>query len=408
MTVTASRRTQHPPVRLAHLGLGAFHRSHQAWFTEETNIATGDLWGIAAFTGRSPRAAELLARNDGVYTLLERSAEGDRAQIIQAIVRAESGQDDARWLAVLTDPNLSVLTVTVTESGYSSTAFPPSRIARGLVARHAVDAGPIAVVSCDNLLGNGRVLRDAVLSAAGRHAEIVARTASFVDTVVDRITPEVTPADLARVQEIVGWDDPSAVVTEPTAEWVLAGEFPAGRPEWERAGARFVGDVRPYEERKLWLLNAGHSFLAAAGRLAGYETIAEAYADAQMRATLEELWAEQRVMIELTSDEIDRWLTSVGDRFANPRIVHRLDQIARGSAIKMALRLVAPIRRRAEAGLPAGDAQLSALDSWVRSLLELEPLDEPARSLAVELSSIDKRDRVRSVIDHLGDQGVLQ
>ncbi|WP_349885149.1 mannitol dehydrogenase family protein [Microbacterium sp. WHRI 7836] len=407
--MTGPARTQHPPLRAAHLGLGAFHRAHQAWYTQQANerAAADDGWGIAAFTGRAPEAAELLSRNDGVYTVLERSAEGDRATTVQSIVRAVPGSDERAWLDTLADPRVAVLTVTVTEAGYSAGSGVPRRIAEGLVARADAGAGPIAVVSCDNLAQNGRVLSDAVRKAAGSQAARISDIASFVDTVVDRITPAVTPADIDAVRKLTGLDDPSAVVTEPFAEWILAGEFPGGSPDWARAGARFVADVGPYEARKLYLLNAGHTFLAAAGRLRGYDTIAEAFGDADLRADTEALWAAQRTAVDLPVAELDGWLDDLRLRFSNPRIAHRLDQIRRDSPIKVALRLVAPLRRRREAGDAADDAQLHAVESWIRSLVELDPTDPATAVIARTISAVPAADRARTVIDHLTPEGTL-
>lgn len=389
--------------------MGAFHRAHQAWYTQQVNDRAGadDGWGIAAFTGRTPEAAELLSRNDGVYTVLERSAEGDRATTVQSIVRAVPGADEASWLAVLADPQVAVLTVTVTEAGYSAGSAVPGRIADGLIARADADAGPLAVVSCDNLPGNGRVLRDAVLKAAGAEAARISDTASFVDTVVDRITPAVTAVDIDAVRKLTGLDDPSTVVTEPFTEWILAGEFPGGAPDWAQGGARFVADVGPYEERKLYLLNAGHSFLAAAGRLRGYETIAEAFDDRDLRGDTEALWAAQRTAVDLPVAELDGWLGDLRVRFANPRIAHRLDQIRRDSPIKVALRLVAPVRRRREDGLAVDDAQVHALETWIRSLLELDPTDTATAAVARTIGAVPESDRTRTVIDHLTPEGTL-
>lgn len=406
--MTGPARTQHPPLRAAHLGLGAFHRAHQAWYTQQANdrASAHDGWGIAAFTGRSPAAADLLSRNDGVYTVLERSAEGDRATTVQSIVRAFPGSDE-RWLDTLADPRVAVLTVTVTEAGYSAGSGVPGRIAEGLIARADAGAGPLAVVSCDNLPHNGRMLRDAVRDAAGSQAARISDIASFVDTVVDRITPAVTPADIDAVRELTGLDDPSAVVTEPFTEWILAGDFPAGAPEWSQAGARFVADVGPYEARKLYLLNAGHSFLAAAGRLRGYETIAEAFDDVDLRADTEALWSAQRSAVDLPPTELDGWLDDLRLRFANPRIAHRLDQIRRDSPIKVALRLLAPLRRQREGGGPVDEAQLHAVEAWVRSLVELDPTDPATAALARALSALPVGERVRTVIDHLTPEGTL-
>ncbi|WP_353114426.1 mannitol dehydrogenase family protein [Microbacterium sp.] len=401
---TGPVRTQHPPVRAAHLGLGAFHRAHQAWYTAR---ATPD-WGIAAFTGRSPDAAVRLAAQDGVYTLLERSAAGDRPETVQSIVRAVSGADEAAWLGTLSDPAVALLTVTVTEPGYAVSAGPPARIAAGLSARRAAGAGPIAVVSCDNLLGNGRLLRDAVLAVAGVDAGWVAENVSFVDTVVDRITPATTAEDVAIVQELTGVDDPSAVVTEPFSEWVLSGDFPAGRPAWEDAGARFADDLRPYEERKLWLLNAGHSLLASAGRLRGFTTIAEAFADPELRALTEALWQEQRVVVDLPDAELDPWLDALRTRFDNPRIAHRLDQIRRDSPAKIPQRILAAARRREESGLGLGDAQRRALQAWVDGLLTLEPTDDASAALARALDGVPAADRVDTVLTNLTPEGALK
>lgn len=407
--MTGPARTQHPPLRAAHLGLGAFHRAHQAWYTQQANdrATADDGWGIAAFTGRAPEAAQLLSRNDGVYTVLERSAEGDRVTTVQSIVRAVPGSDERAWLDTLADPRVAVLTVTVTEAGYSTGSGVPRRIAEGLIARADAGAGPIAVVSCDNLPRNGRVLSDAVHNAAGAEAGRISHIASFVDTVVDRITPAVTAADIDAVRELTGLDDPSAVVTEPFTEWILAGEFPAGAPDWSQVGARFVADVGPYEARKLYLLNAGHSFLAAAGRLSGYETIAEAFDDAALRADTEALWAAQRAAVGLPAAELDVWLDDLRVRFSNPRIAHRLDQIRRDSPIKVALRLVAPLRRRRDAGDVADEAQLHAVETWIRSLVELDPTDPATAAIARTISAVPAADRARTVIDHLTPEGTL-
>lgn len=389
MTNATPTRTQHPPVRAAHLGLGAFHRAHQAWYTARAGETAGqDAWGIAAFTGRSPGAATALAAQDGVYTLLERSADGDRPELIQSIVRAVPGSDDDAWLGTLADPAVALLTVTVTEPGYAVTAAPPARIAAGLSARRAADAGPFAVVSCDNLLGNGRMLRSAVLAHAGADADWIRENVSFVDTVVDRITPATTAEDVAAVRALTGVDDPSAVVTEPFSEWVLSGAFPAGRPAWEAAGARFADDLRPYEERKLWLLNAGHSLLASAGRLRGFATIAEAFADDELRTLTEALWREQRAVIDLPDAEIAPWLAALRVRFDNPRIAHRLDQIRRDSPAKIPQRILAAARRRQDAGLGIGEAQRTALRAWVDSIVVLDPTDDASAALATELASL--------------------
>ncbi|WP_375383768.1 mannitol dehydrogenase family protein [uncultured Microbacterium sp.] len=386
---------------MAHLGLGAFHRAHQAWYTQH---AGGEPWGIAAFTGRRPDAADALVAQGLRYTLITRSTDGDTGEGIDAIVAAHDGRSDA-WARTIADPEVGVLTVTVTEAGYRPGATPPERIAHALRARADAGGPGLAIVSCDNLPGNGQALRRAVLAAAAPDlVEWIAANASFVDTMVDRITPATTEADRVVARALSGWDDRDPVVTEPHAEWYLAGGFPSGRPGWEGAGARFVDDVAPYEERKLWLLNAGHSLLAATGRLRGLETIDEAVADPELGALVEALWAEQRVVIDLPAHEIDTALDALRTRFANPRIRHRLDQISQGAALKLGVRILDPIARRREVGLGPGDAQLQTLLAWGQ-LVERSPGDAAEAALARRLAGAGDSSRLGIVIDTLTPHG---
>jgi fructuronate reductase len=376
MATIADTRTRRPPARIAHLGLGHFHRAHQAWYTqhadERADAGASDGWGIAAFTGRSPRAAEALAAQDGVYTLITRAADGDSAEIVQSVVRAHDGAGPD-WERTIADPDVAVLTVTITERGYEPAGHQGEsagqRIARGLLARAQASAGPIALVSCDNLSGNGAALRRIVLDAV-HDADLAAwieSNASFVSTMVDRITPGTTDADRATARELTGYDDAAPVVTEPFSEWVICGDFPAGGPAWETVGARFVDDVEPYERRKLWLLNAGHTLLAATGIPRGHETVAEAFGDTQCRMLLEDLWAEARVVLPFDEETTDASLAALRARFANPRIAHRLAQIDDGSLQKLRQRQAAIMTARLEAGEEPGTASLATIEEWGRA-----------------------------------------
>jgi fructuronate reductase len=385
------RRHRHP-VRVAHLGLGAFHRSHQAWYTQAANEAGGE-WGIAAFTGRSPEAARMLAAQDAVYTLVERGPAADAFTPIDALSRVHDGADADTWRGTLADPEVAVLTLTITEAGYRPGSAAPARILDGLRARSAAGAGALAVVSCDNLPHNGRTLRDAVLTLADPGSDLAAwveENVSFVSTMVDRITPATTDADRAAVRQAVGWDDAAPVVTEPFTEWVLAGAFPAGRPPWEAGGARFVDDVEPFERRKLWLLNAGHSLLAYHGLLRGLPTVAAAMADAAVRDELERLWAEQRTELPFDAPTVDAALAALRDRFANARIEHRLAQVAADGSQKLGPRILDPLRSRLAAGRDPGEAQLGVLAAWAAHLTTPERRDPAADALAERLR--DTRD----------------
>lgn len=345
--------------RLAHLGLGGFFRAHQAWYTERANAAGGEQWTYTAFTGRSPELAAALTAAGNEYTLVERAADGDTSSTVRAVAASFAGGDTDALTSAFSDPELAVVTVTVTESGYDAAASPaPGRLLDGLAARRASGGGPLALVSCDNLSGNGDVLHGAIVRLAEASdlslVRWIERNVTFPSTMVDRITPHSA--------------DPLTVVTEPFSEWVIAGDFPAGRPEWEAVGVRFVDDVAPYERRKLWLLNAAHSTLAYLGLLRGVETVDEAFADAELRAAVEELWAEVRPVLGFSDSETDAALAALRTRFANPRIAHRLEQIARQGREKLAQRQQAIMAARVEAGLTPGvacEATIAAFDDLV-------------------------------------------
>jgi len=277
-----------------HLGLGNFFRAHQASYT--ATAPDGPDWGIAAFTGRSPRLADALTAQSCLYTLVVRGPESDECRVIDAVAAAYPGSDLDAWRDQMMRPELAIVTLTVTEAAYlrardggldtdnadvrhdvhvlrgaasGAVRTVPGRLVAGLAARRAAGAGPLALVPCDNLPENGaaveRVVTDLTVLVDAGLADWVRNNVSFVTTMVDRITPETTPEDVRTVAESTGYDDAAPVITEPFTEWVLQGDFPAGRPRWEGAGARFVTDIVPHEQRKLWLLNGGHSLLAYAG-----------------------------------------------------------------------------------------------------------------------------------------------
>jgi fructuronate reductase len=352
-----------PPVRIAHVGLGAFFRAHQAFYTAHASDA-GD-WGIAAFTGRSPGAAAALSGQDGLYHLLTRAADGDSVEVVPSVSAAYDGNDEARWRRAFTAPELAVVTLTVTEAGYRSGSPVLDRLLAAFSARRDAGGGPLAVAPCDNLPDNGAVLRRALLERASEDMrEWLAEHVSFVSTVVDRITPATTDEVRATVRALTGVDDAMPVVTEPFAEWVLAGSFPAGRPDWASAGAQFVDDLAPYENRKLWMLNAAHSLMAYAGSARGHATVADAIGDPEIRRRVAEWWDESAPHVGLpVADYLDALMT----RWENPRIEHRLAQIAGDGSQKLPVRVL-PVAR---AVLAAGREPVAAagiLAAWIAHL----------------------------------------
>lgn len=351
---------------IVHLGVGAFARAHLAWYTQHAGE-----WGITAFTGRSPAVADALAAQGCRYTLVTRAASGDDAAVVDAIVAAHPGSDDTAWRHVVASPETTIVTLTVTEQGYRSGSDVPARLVAGLDARRAAGSGRIALVSLDNLTHNGEVLREAVLGATAdpELRSWIESNVSFPSSMVDRITPATTEADLADLAALPGAldDDHVPVVTEPFSEWVLEDAFDGiDRPAWETAGVRIVDDVTPYEQRKLWLLNGSHSLLAYLGLQLGHETVASAMDDPVCRAAVEQLWDEAALELPLPAAEITAARDALVDRFANPRIRHTLRQIAAGGSQKLPVRVVDVVRRRLErdpsAGIGPGAA--TAIAAW--------------------------------------------
>ncbi|MWV47773.1 mannitol dehydrogenase family protein [Rathayibacter sp. VKM Ac-2803] len=392
----APARTRRPPVRIAHLGLGAFHRAHQAWYTA---AAEDPGWGIAAFTGRSPQAAQELAAQDGLYSLVVRSAERDDVVVVDSIVRAEEGSRVDRLAGILSSPDTALVTLTVTEAGYALDAqgrpdesvdamrediarlpdalraggtdagrTPLGRLLLGIEARRRADAGPLAVVPCDNLPDNGPFVRTGLRALAERVSPrtlaYLDESVSFVSTSVDRITPRTTSEDAATVARLAGWHDRAPVVTEPFHDWVLSGAFPAGRPAWERVGARFVDDIEPFERRKLWLLNGAHSLLAYVGSLRGHSTVAEAVGDPVTRDLVEQLWDEASRHLPTRGLDLPAYRAALLDRFDNGRIRHSLDQIGQDAVAKLRVRIAPVLLAERDAGRDAPSA-VAVLGAWV-------------------------------------------
>jgi fructuronate reductase len=382
---------------MVHLGLGNFFRAHQAWYTN--NAPDAAQWGIAAFTGRSSersraRVAALKAQ-DGLYTVITRAADGDRVEVVRSLAQIHLASEHAAWLGYLADSRVQVVTSTVTEAGYlrapgggvdvdrpevkadlealrddltAPVSTAPARLVAGLAARRRASAGPLTMVPCDNLPGNGAAVAQVVSDLATLVDPALARwisgNVSYATTMVDRITPEPTPEDIAGAEAATGVQDRAAIVTEPFSEWVISGEFAADRPRWEDAGATFTTDVAPFEDRKLWMLNGAHSMLAYAGSIRGHVTVADAMRDETCRRWLDQWWDASSRYLSLPAADNAAYRAALVERFANPRLAHRLDQIALDGSQKLPIRVLPTLRRERAAGrLPAG--VIRPVAAWV-------------------------------------------
>jgi fructuronate reductase len=373
-------------VGIVHLGLGAFHRAHQAVYTEDAVAAEGGPWGICGTSRRSRGVVDALTEQDGLYGVLERGPEEDRVRVIgvmrEALVAAQ--QPDALRDRLAAE-GTHVVTLTVTEAGYhvddadvagGAPRTPVGMLVRGLEARRAaaVDT-PLAIVSCDNLPQNGELLRGLIDDFCARAggldglADWIAAHADFPSTMVDRIVPATTAADRDTASRLIGARDEATVVGEPFSQWVVEDAFRGRRPAWEAARAMLVPDTRPYEAMKLRLLNGGHSALAYLGLWHGHETVAEAVADPELRGWLERLLASELAptLGPVPGIDVDRYRADLLARWSNPRIAHRLAQIGTDGAMKLPLRLLPAARDLlADGQEPAGIAL--AVAAWLRRL----------------------------------------
>ncbi|GIG27826.1 mannitol dehydrogenase family protein [Cellulomonas marina] len=436
---------------VVHLGLGAFTRAHQAVCTEDAAAATGDdRWGVHGVTQRSARVAEQLAPQDGLYGVLMLGQDGAGAETaslrVVGSLREVSfpGRDTARVLAALAAPTTHVVTLTVTEKGYRrrpdgtpdvtdpdlaadlaalvdeldapasrplddapAARSPLGMLLRGLARSRRADAGPLTVVSCDNLSDNGHVLGGLVHAAltsppvAGRAgadalAAWVATHVRFPSTMVDRIVPATTPAHRNRAAALLGLRDEGLVVAEPFLQWVVEDDFAGPRPAWEQAGATLTHDVAPYERAKLRVLNASHSALAYAGALRGHATIAEAVADPDLHALVRALVDEDVLPTLVAPDGMDlpAYRDEVLARFANPATGHTTVQVGMDGSQKLPQRLLGTVADRLAAGaVPAASAAvLAAWVRWVRATSagtavvagRAVPLDDPLAPVLAE------------------------
>jgi fructuronate reductase len=357
-------------VGIVHLGLGAFHRAHQAVLTRRAMAAEPGDWAICAVGQRNPVVRDALTAQGGLFTVTELDAEQERIEVVDSIREAllATAEPDQ-----LTDylSEVDVVTITVTESGYrhdpatgrlragdqeiaaDAAGRPPhtviGQLVRGLRARRGRGRPGPTVLSCDNLPFNGQLVAGLVrefclLRKEFDLADWIATNVRFPSTVVDQIVPATTGEDRARVAARLGLEDHAAVVGEPYRQWVIEDDFAAGRPAWERAGAELVADIAPPQAAKLRLLNGTHSALAYLGLLAGLTSTAETVARDEFACYVARLVREEtgpslaRFGITVGEPEIHALLTRLG----NPRITHRLAQIAADGPRKLPQRLLEP------------------------------------------------------------------
>lgn len=383
-----------PATGIVHLGLGAFFRAFGCVYVADAMAASGGDWGIVGVSLRSSEARDALRSRDWAYTCVSLAPDGDELREITVLNDVlVAPEDPAAVLAVMADPAVKIVSLTVTEKGYchnpatgalnfnhpdvqhdlshDQPVTAPGYLVRALAARKAAGHAPFTVLCCDNLPENGRLVRGLVLQLAGRIdpqlANWISAEGRFPSTMVDRITPATTDEDIARFAKRTGTNDKALVMHEPFAQWAIEDDFVGGaRPDLAAVGVEMVNDVTAHEHMKLRMLNGTHSALAYTGYLAGHETIADTMADPVFATYVRTLWAEIMPAVDAPQGvDLPAYADALFDRYANPAIRHRTWQIAMDGSQKLPQRLLGTLRENLTAGRKA-DGLCLAVAAWIR------------------------------------------
>lgn len=385
-------------IGMAHLGVGAFHRCHQAEFTDDMLEQRFGDWGVVGINLKPPLLGETLGVQDGLYSRTLRRGSESETRVIGCIRRViDGGNDMASAIDAIASPEISVVTITITEKGYCHVPASgklderhqdvvhdlanPSRprsaiglLVEALDRRRRAHGNGLTLVSCDNIPSNGDVLRDVLLTfAEGRSREIAAwirGETCFPSTMVDRIVPASQAEDFERAAMACGLEDHAAVVGEPFRQWVIEDAFRGRRPEWDLAGAEFVSDVRPYELVKMRLLNAAQSAWAYLGALAGLEFTFQSARDPVLGQLVTEMLVEESAptVPDVPSMRAMSYIPSVVDRVRNDAVRHTNHQVATDGSQKIVQRFLNPIRDRLHAGERYGILALGVA-GWIAYLV---------------------------------------
>lgn len=381
---------------IVHIGIGAFHRAHQAVYTDAAMGACDRDWGIIGVSLRSGAVAAQLNPQQGLYTVSTRSAAGSEIRLVGAVQHALIASESPQAvIAAIAAKSTHIVSFTVTEKGYlrrpdgeldlASAASPSSLyrfVAAGLAARRAAGLSGLTLLSCDNLAGNGAVLR-------GLMREYLAASdpdlSSWFDercrcpaTMIDRIVPATTEADRAAVETMIGVRDEGAVVTEAFSQWVIEDDFAGPRPRWEAVGAQLVADVAPYETAKLRMLNGAHSALAYIGLGRGHQFVHQAIVDPAIRPLIERLMRDEAAptIDAAPGQNLPAYADALIERFGNPALHHRLIQIAMDGSQKIPQRWLETLAWHQVRGQRCPSLE-SAVAAWIAFLRRDHLIDDP-------------------------------
>lgn len=370
-------------VGIVHFGIGAFHRAHMAVYADDAMAGQDGDWRILGVSLRSSSVRAQMAPQDGLFTLVERSASGSRARIIGSVADVIVAHEARDFLVeTLSAPTTYIVSFTITEKGYcrapdgsldlqladENSAF--AYLAEAFARRAAAGASGLTLLSCDNLAGNGAQLERLMTEYLTHHKldllDWFKANCACPSTMVDRIVPATTDADRAEIEGLIMMRDEAAVVTEPFSQWVIEDKFAGPRPNWEEHGAQITANVHAFENAKLRMLNGAHSALAYLGLKQGYEFVHQAIADPELADIVDRLMRQEAAtsLTPVAGQDLDAYADDLIARFANPALNHKLAQIAMDGSQKIPQRWLETLAFHQQSGRDCPSI-LAAIGAWL-------------------------------------------
>jgi len=379
---------------IVHLGVGAFHRAHQALYTEKL-AQLGECWSIIGASLRSDSVQQQLTPQDFLYTVVERENETNHYQVVQSIQNVlVAPQQSQALLDAMSDAHCKIISLTITEKGYChnpatgqlNSQHPdilhdlknplhprsaPGFMVQALKIRYQNKLPGLSILSCDNLPNNGELTRSVILELATlldtKLAQWIEQNVSFPSSMVDRIVPATQPEDREKLSQDLNYQDDAMVVCEPFSMWVIEDNFVQGRPAWGKVGATFVNQVHAFENMKLRLLNGSHSAIAYLGFLAGYQTVAQVMTDPALVTFIRYLMDKEVTPSIIAPPQIDlsQYKQQLLQRFSNRALNHGTAQIAMDGSQKLPQRILRPLQSQLQAG-GSIDGLCLVVAAWIR------------------------------------------
>lgn len=370
-------------IGIVHFGIGAFHRAHQAVYTDDAMAAESGDWRILGVSLRSGNVRDQMRPQDGLYALVEQGADGSKVRVIGSVADViVAAEERERLIAALANPATHIVSFTITEKGYcrapdgtidfdvADSGSVYAYLAEAFRQRRDAGSPGLTLISCDNLAGNGAQLKRLMIAYLHRHApELVSwfeDKCACPSTMVDRIVPATTEADRTSIAALTGLRDDAMVVTEPFSQWVIEDNFAGPRPAWEKHGALMTSNVHAYEEAKLRLLNGAHSALAYFGLKRGHEFVHQAIADPELARLANTLMRDEAAtsLEPAPGQDLNAYADALIARFQNPALNHRLIQIAMDGSQKIPQRWLATLASQQAKGKRCPSI-LTAISGWL-------------------------------------------